>query len=406
MVVEVPPPGAGVTTVTCEVPAAATSTLEMAAWSSVPLTKVVPRAAPFHCTTDDGMKLPPLTASVKGAVPAVALLGEREPTVGAGLLTVSGRTASRPMLFPPSSTNQRLPSGPAAMPKRGLLVAVRGNSSIWPPGVIRPTSFPVVSVNQRLPSGPTVMPRGPPLRVGIGNSVMTPRGVIRPILFPPSSVNQRLPSGPAVMDLGTLLAVGMRNSSTSPVGVIRPILFPPSSVNQRAPSGPAVMPSGPLSMESENSVTSPAVVILPILPALFSVNQRAPSGPDVIVAGPPKLVRTGNSVITPERVIRPMLLPKSSVNQRLPSAPTVMLRGLLAAVGIGNSSIFTVTAPTGEASKAISTKASAAPVLIEAAPFGNKPRRGIVARRVPSGIVHTIKRLCVRDPDISAFRLP
>src|SRR5437762_782838 len=323
MVVEVPPPGAGVTTVTCEVPAAATSTLEMAAWSSVPLTKVVPRAAPFHCTTDDGMKLPPLTASVKGAVPAVALLGEREPTVGAGLLTVSGRTASRPMLFPPSSTNQRLPSGPAAMPKRGLLVAVRGNSSIWPPGVIRPTSFPVVSVNQRLPSGPTVIPRGPPLRVGIGNSVMTPRGVIRPILFPPSSVNQRLPSGP-----------------------------------------------------------------------------------DVIVAGPPKLVRTGNSVITPERVIRPMLLPKSSVNQRLPSAPTVMLRGLLAAVGIGNSSIFTVTAPTGEASKAISTKASAAPVLIEAAPFGNKPRRGIVARRVPSGIVHTIKRLCVRDPDISAFRLP
>src|SRR5438093_233709 len=322
MVVEVPPPGAGVTTVTCEVPAAATSTLEMAAWSSVPLTKVVPRAAPFHCTTDDGMKLPPLTASVKGAVPAVALLGEREPTVGAGLLTVSGRTASRPMLFPPSSTNQRLPSGPAAMPKRGLLVAVRGNSSIWPPGVIRPTSFPVVSVNQRLPAGP------------------------------------------------------------------------------------AVMPAGPLSMESENSVTSPAVVILPILPALFSVNQRAPSGPDVIVAGPPKLVRTGNSVITPERVIRPMLLPKSSVNQRLPSAPTVMLRGLLAAVGIGNSSIFTVTAPTGEASKAISTKASAAPVLIEAAPFGNKPRRGIVARRVPSGIVHTIKRLCVRDPDISAFRLP
>src|SRR5436309_2835813 len=323
MVVEVPPPGAGVTTVTCEVPAAATSTLEMAAWSSVPLTKVVPRAAPFHCTTDDGMKLPPLTASVKGAVPAVALLGEREPTVGAGLLTVSGRTASRPMLFPPSSTNQRLPSGPAAMPKRGLLVAVRGNSSIWPPGVIRPTSFPVVSVNQRLPSGPTVIPRGPPLRVGIGNSVMTPRGVIRPILFPTSSVN-----------------------------------------------------------------------------------QRAPSGPDVIVAGPPKLVRTGNSVITPERVIRPMLLPKSSVNQRLPSAPTVMLRGLLAAVGIGNSSIFTVTAPTGEASKATSTKASAAPVLIEEAPFGNKPRRGIVARRVPSGIVHTIKRLCVRDPDISAFRLP
>ena len=88
MAAELPPPGAGVTTVTCEVPAPATSTVEIAAWSSAPLTKVVTRAAPFHCTTDDGMKLPPLTASVKAAAPAVALLGEREPSVGAGLLTV------------------------------------------------------------------------------------------------------------------------------------------------------------------------------------------------------------------------------------------------------------------------------------------------------------------------------
>src|SRR5438034_2388202 len=259
MVVEVPPPGAGVTTVTCEVPAAATSTLEMAAWSSVPLTKVVPRAAPFHCTTDDGMKLPPLTASVKGAVPAVALLGEREPTVGAGLLTVSGRTASRPMLFPPSSTNQRLPSGPAAMPKRGLLVAVRGNSSIWPPGVIRPTSFPVVSVNQRLPSGPTVIPRGPPLRVGIGNSVMTPGGVIRPILFPPSCVNQRLPAGPAVMVLGQLLAVRMGNSSNLTAGVIPPISFPPSSTNpSAAPVLIAVAPVAQTPRRGEVAGSAPA----------------------------------------------------------------------------------------------------------------------------------------------------
>ena len=49
--------------------------------------------------------------------------------------------------------------------------------------VIRPILLPSASVNQRLPSGPAVMPRGLLPAVGTGNSVMTPAVVIRPILL-------------------------------------------------------------------------------------------------------------------------------------------------------------------------------------------------------------------------------
>ena len=43
-----------------------------------------------------------------------------------------------------------------------------------PAGVIRPILLPPNSVNQRLPSGPTVRKRGAPIGVGMGNSVMVP----------------------------------------------------------------------------------------------------------------------------------------------------------------------------------------------------------------------------------------
>ena len=69
------------------------------------------------------------------------------------------------------------------------------------------------SVNQRLPSGPAAMPSGALLAVvPVENSVTAPAGVIRPIWLPTSSVNQRLPSGPAAMPYGLLLAVGMRRT--------------------------------------------------------------------------------------------------------------------------------------------------------------------------------------------------
>jgi hypothetical protein len=48
------------------------------------LTNVVGRLLPFHCTTEQGKKLPPVTFSVRAAVPAVALTGKSEAIVGAG----------------------------------------------------------------------------------------------------------------------------------------------------------------------------------------------------------------------------------------------------------------------------------------------------------------------------------
>src|SRR6266581_341096 len=102
------------------------------------------------------------------------------------------------------------------------------NSVTTPAGVMRPMLFPLNSVNQRLPSGPAVMPKGLLSPVGMENSpVTTPAGVMRPILFPEYSVNQRLPSGPAVMPRGKVEAVGMGNSVMVPAAaqagaVLRP----------------------------------------------------------------------------------------------------------------------------------------------------------------------------------------
>jgi hypothetical protein len=83
--VDVPPPGAGVTTVTLAVPAEAMSAAEMDALSCVALTKVVVRAVPFQFTVDAAANPVPLTVSVNALAPAVALLGLSELITGAGL---------------------------------------------------------------------------------------------------------------------------------------------------------------------------------------------------------------------------------------------------------------------------------------------------------------------------------
>src|SRR3984893_12650167 len=83
------PLGAGFVTVTVAVPAVAISAAVIAAVNCVALTKVVVLAAPLNFTTDVETKAVPLTVSAKSAPPAVALVGEREVALGAGLLTVN-----------------------------------------------------------------------------------------------------------------------------------------------------------------------------------------------------------------------------------------------------------------------------------------------------------------------------
>src|SRR2546422_935528 len=61
------------------------SEVEIAAWSWVALPNVVVRSAPFQRTTDEPMKLLPVTVSVNAAPPATAVLGDREVSVGLGV---------------------------------------------------------------------------------------------------------------------------------------------------------------------------------------------------------------------------------------------------------------------------------------------------------------------------------
>jgi hypothetical protein len=82
---DVPPPGVGFTTVTVAVPAVAMSLAGTEAFNCVPLTYFVVSPVPFHWTTEAERKFVPFTVRVKAAPPAVALEGEREVAVGAGL---------------------------------------------------------------------------------------------------------------------------------------------------------------------------------------------------------------------------------------------------------------------------------------------------------------------------------
>jgi hypothetical protein len=86
---ELPPPGAGLTTVTIAVPAVAMSAGVIAACKLVLERKVVARALPFHSTVAEETKLDPVTVTVKAAVPATTAFGFREVTVGTGLSTVN-----------------------------------------------------------------------------------------------------------------------------------------------------------------------------------------------------------------------------------------------------------------------------------------------------------------------------
>jgi len=81
---EVPPPGPGLATVTNWLPTAAMAEAGTAAVTSVGLTSVVTRAAPFHCTTVAASKFAPVAASVNAGPPAIAEVAESEASAGNG----------------------------------------------------------------------------------------------------------------------------------------------------------------------------------------------------------------------------------------------------------------------------------------------------------------------------------
>ena len=82
---EVPPPGAGLVTVTAGMPIEAMLAAGIAAVNCVELTKVVAGADPPKLTIEAATKFVPLIVSVKAAPPATVLVGKIVVIVGVGL---------------------------------------------------------------------------------------------------------------------------------------------------------------------------------------------------------------------------------------------------------------------------------------------------------------------------------
>ena len=74
---EAPPPGPGLTTVTCAVPSVAMSEASMAAVNCELLTNVVARGLPFQLTTEPLTNPVPFTVSVNPGPPGAAAAGVR-----------------------------------------------------------------------------------------------------------------------------------------------------------------------------------------------------------------------------------------------------------------------------------------------------------------------------------------
>jgi hypothetical protein len=89
---DVPPPGAGDTTVTVFEPTLAMSAAEMEAVNCVALENVVDRADPFHRTIDEDTNPVPFTVSVNAGPPAPTVAGDSELMAGAGLMEASTAT--------------------------------------------------------------------------------------------------------------------------------------------------------------------------------------------------------------------------------------------------------------------------------------------------------------------------
>jgi hypothetical protein len=116
---EVPPPGAGLVTVTFAVPAVVRSAAGIVAVSSVALTYPVVSAMPFQLTIEDAMKLLPETVRSIEALPAAMDGGDIEVTMGAGFTSPIGRVSALEM--PPPGDG--LLTVIAAAPVVAILVA-------------------------------------------------------------------------------------------------------------------------------------------------------------------------------------------------------------------------------------------------------------------------------------------
>lgn len=107
----VPPPGAGLLTVTFALPEVAISAARMAAVNFVELTNVVVFALPLKLTVELWINPFPFTVSVNAWPPAVTVDGARELILGTGLFAVPPPGAPRFADASSITSTQSLPSG-------------------------------------------------------------------------------------------------------------------------------------------------------------------------------------------------------------------------------------------------------------------------------------------------------
>jgi hypothetical protein len=149
---DVPPPGDGVSTEICAVPAVTMSEAGTTAVISVALTKVDANDVPPHCTIDPATNPEPLTCSVSAEPPVIALAGVIEVIEGAGLSTINVEPADVP---PPgaafTAVNTRVPGIATSAAFRVTVTCVALPNDV---GRAFPFTFTTVPVTNPVPVTP------------------------------------------------------------------------------------------------------------------------------------------------------------------------------------------------------------------------------------------------------------
>jgi hypothetical protein len=180
---EVPPPGAGLVTVTFTGPAVAMSAAVIEAVTCVALTNVVVLAAPLKFTAEEALKFVPFTVSVNAAPPAIALVGEIEVVVGTGLLTGKFRGAEGP---PPGAGLLTMTGkDPAAVMSAAVTAMVTWVAETNVTVLAAPLNVPVAPLTKFVPLMVNVKAAPPAVALAGENEVIVGTGLL------PAAVNVR-----------------------------------------------------------------------------------------------------------------------------------------------------------------------------------------------------------------------
>src|SRR5207245_1251786 len=187
MELDVPPPGAGLNTVTRPIPTIRTSVAGITALNCVAETYLVGRVAPFHRTTEPAIKFAPVTVSVNPEVPAIARFGLSDDVVGTGFVIVKVCALDVP---PPGAGLNTVTCAVPAVPRSGAAIVavswVAGTNVVarFAPfhRTVEPEmKFVPVTISVR-PDAPAVTEAGlKPVVVGIGFAEIATFTVVPPM---------------------------------------------------------------------------------------------------------------------------------------------------------------------------------------------------------------------------------